>query len=76
MSYVDPRGFLKGLEFRHFLDTPEEWHAFVEGEVTQLAEASGEPHEAPEVPAHDPRDHDLGLRHRRDGRRGGEARRL
>jgi len=31
MSYVDPKGFLKGLEFRHFLDTHQEWHAFVEG---------------------------------------------
>ena len=31
MSYGDPKGFLKGLEFRHFLDTHEEWHAFVEG---------------------------------------------
>jgi hypothetical protein len=31
MGYVDPKGFLKGLEFRHFLDTPEEWHAFVNG---------------------------------------------
>jgi len=31
MSYVDPKGFLKGLEFRHFLDTHQEWHAFVIG---------------------------------------------
>jgi len=31
MSYGNPKGFLKGLEFRHFLDTHEEWHAFVEG---------------------------------------------
>jgi len=30
MSYVDPKDFLKGLEVRHFLDTPAEWHAFVE----------------------------------------------
>jgi len=31
MSYVDPKGFLKGLNVRHFLDTQQEWHAFVEG---------------------------------------------
>ena len=31
MSYIDPKGFLKGLEVRHFLDTPAEWHAFVIG---------------------------------------------
>jgi len=31
MSYGDPKGFLKGLEFRHFLDTHEEWHAFCQG---------------------------------------------
>jgi hypothetical protein len=31
MSYVNPRGFLKGIDFRGFLDTGEEWHAFVIG---------------------------------------------
>ena len=31
MSYVDPKGFLKGLEIRHFLDTHQEWHALVIG---------------------------------------------
>jgi hypothetical protein len=31
MAYVGPKGFLKGLEVRHFLDTPEEWHAFTNG---------------------------------------------
>jgi len=31
MSYVGPKGFLKGFEVRHFLDTPEEWHALVNG---------------------------------------------
>jgi hypothetical protein len=31
MSYEKPRGFLRGLEFRHFMDTPEEWHAFCQG---------------------------------------------
>jgi hypothetical protein len=31
MSYEKPKGFLKGLEFRHFMDTYEEWHAFTQG---------------------------------------------
>jgi len=31
MAYVGPKGFLKGLEVRHFLDTPEECHAFTNG---------------------------------------------
>jgi len=31
MSYVDPKGFLKGIRIRHFLDTPAEWHAFCQG---------------------------------------------
>jgi len=31
MSYVGPKGFLKGFEVRHFLDTPEEWPALVNG---------------------------------------------
>jgi hypothetical protein len=26
-----PRGFLAGLHLRHFMDTHEEWHAFVQG---------------------------------------------
>ena len=31
MSYSDPKGFLKGIRFSAFLDTCEEWHAFVNG---------------------------------------------
>ncbi|MFP3898193.1 MAG: hypothetical protein ACLFVD_02670 [Dehalococcoidia bacterium] len=31
MSYQQPRGFLRGIEPRHFLDRHEEWHALVQG---------------------------------------------
>jgi hypothetical protein len=31
MSYSTPKGFLKGIRFSTFLDTCEEWHAFVNG---------------------------------------------
>lgn len=31
MSYVNSKGFLKGLDLHHFLDTYQEWHAFVNG---------------------------------------------
>jgi hypothetical protein len=31
MNYIPPKGFLKGLNIKAFLDTYQEWHAFVEG---------------------------------------------
>ena len=30
-AYVKPKGFLKGLEFHHFMDTHAEFHAFLNG---------------------------------------------
>lgn len=30
-DYVPPKGFLRGIRFRHFMDTYKEWHAFVQG---------------------------------------------
>jgi len=31
MSYQTPRGFLRGIELSHFMDTYAEFHAFAQG---------------------------------------------